>query len=140
MPFFLAHLRMAGIYFLLCGSDQRIQKIVGLYAKTLAPRDFYIGALLVFFRYVIAQFHGATWRERHHFIRKMMVVLCLFRVAKSTNRFNHIVLWIGLARDDDVINCIHAAKVRMVFFARLGRNPHLAAIGITIKTLIAEVA
>src|ERR1041385_7253152 len=69
-----------------------------------------------------------------------MVVFRLLGVSKSANRFNHVVLWIGLARVNYVVNCIHAAKMRMVRRARLRRYPHLPAIGITIEMLVTEIS
>src|SRR3954465_13428043 len=139
MPFLLTHLRMAGVHFLLRRRDQRIEQIIGFYAEAFASGNLYRGTLLVFFRNVITQFHGATRCERHHFIRKVMVIFRLLGVAKTANRFNDIILRIGLAGIDDVIDCIYAAKVWMVGLAGLRRDPDLATIRVTIETLIAEV-
>src|ERR1041385_4801240 len=70
----------------------------------------------------------------------MVIVFRLLGVAKSANRFNHIILWIGLARVNHVVNRVHPAKVRMLRLSCLRRYPHLPAIGITIETLITKIA
>src|SRR5579864_4026127 len=70
----------------------------------------------------------------------MMVILRLRRVAKAANGFNHIVLWIALARINHVVDGIDSTKMRMIGFARFSRHPDLMAVGIAIETAVAEVA
>src|SRR5262249_20469057 len=52
--------------------------------------------------------------------RKMRVVSGLIRVTQSAQSFDDIVLRIGLARVDHVIDLAHPTKVRMVFLSALG--------------------
>ena len=77
----LAQLRMARVDFFLGRSDQLVEQIVRLHAETFAAADFDVGARLVLFAEVVAEFGGAARSQRHHLVGKMRVVVGGFVVA-----------------------------------------------------------
>src|SRR5207245_11361324 len=93
-------LMMAGVDFLCSRRNEFVNQIVGLYAETLAPRDFDVGSRLVFLRKLISQLGGSTRRERNHLIGEVSVMICLLRVAQSAQGLDDSVLRFGLARID----------------------------------------
>src|SRR5947208_13277006 len=103
---------MAGIYFLLGGSNKGVEQVVSLDPEAFASRHLYISALAVFFRDVITKFGSASGSKRHHLVGKMMVVSGLLLVSLAANGFNHVVLGIALAGVNHVVDGIHAAEMR----------------------------
>ena len=131
---------MPAVDFLLRGGDQRIEQVVGLHAEALAARDLDVRLRAVFLADLVAELHGAARRQRDHLVGEVRVVRRLLGVAQQPQRLDHRVLRIALPRVDDVVDRRHAAEVRMVGLAVLGRDPHLVAVGIAVEAAIAEVA
>src|SRR5208282_1779958 len=110
--------------------NKRIQKIVGLYPKTLAPGNLDPRPTLIFFAKLVTKFSSATWSERNHLVREMRVTISRFVMAESPQSFNHRVLRFRLPRIDDVVYLRHIAEVRMIPFALGGRDPAIVGVGI----------
>ena len=136
----LAQLRMARVDFLLRRGDELIEQIVGLHAETLAAADFDVGARLVFFAQVVAEFGGAARGQRDHLVGKMRVVVGGLAVAEAAQGFDDRVLRLRLAGIDDVVDLRDVAEVRMILLAVRRGNPAVVAVRIAVELAISEVA
>src|ERR1700730_5551276 len=95
---------MAFIYLGARGGFEAVEQIVCLHAQTFAPADFDVRFFRVFLAERIAEFGGATRRERHDFIRKMNRALRLFlEPERAKPRYND-VLKVRLPGVDDVVH------------------------------------
>src|SRR5271157_2586808 len=136
----LVAVRMAAVHFTLGRGNQRVEQVVCLHAESLATRDLDVRFAAIFLANLVAQLHGAARRERDHLIGEMSVVRSLLRIAEQPDGLDDGVLRIALPRVDHVVDGCHAAKMRMVSLAVLGRDPHIMPVGIAIEPAIAEVA
>ncbi len=131
---------MPAVDFLLGGSDQRVEQVIGLDTEPLTSRYLNVGLRAIFFFDLVTQLQRAARRERHHLVGEMRVVRGLFGVAQQANGLDDSILRIRLPRINDVIDRRDIAEVWMVSFALLGRDPDLMLIGIAIEPAIAKVA
>src|SRR5579859_6232951 len=69
----------------------------------------------------------------------MMVVSRLIFISQSANGFDDVVLRIGLAGINHVVDGTDSAKVRVLGFALLRRNPDLVFVGILKKSVVSEI-
>ena len=67
-------------------------------------------------------------------------MICLLRVAESTQGLDDSVLRFGLARIDDVVNFSDIAKMRMVERANGRGNPTIVSVRVFVELAISEVA
>ena len=133
---------MARVHFRQRRSDQLVDQVIGLHAEALAPGDFNVGAALILFGKHVAKIHGAARSQSHHFIREVMIVVGLFGETHAAQCLDHVVLRIGLARVDDVIDGIRVSEMRQSgcrLVVVLGGDPAAIAVGIDMEQVIAEV-
>src|ERR1700744_6262976 len=110
---------MPAIHFASRRSNQLIDEVIGFDAEASSSRNLNVRPRLVFFGNLVPKFERTTWCEGHHLVGEMRVMSGLLRIAQPPQRFDHVGLWIGLARIDHVVDGLRTAELRMIWLARL---------------------
>ena len=79
----IVEFRMAAVDFVLCGSDQCIEQVVGLDAESLAAGNLDVRLSPIFLAHLVAKVHGAARGERDHLVGKVGVMRGLVGIPNS---------------------------------------------------------